>query len=148
MDFRNDLCYNDLVNDTELHHRSEGGIRMTYGKDILDLYERCERTDKDTVTRNMDFLFSVRGETKHSKYYSRSAVLSAVTATKQSTVYAWTCNGRYDIKIPFLKLCMISQAFDIPVDFLLSETQDWMTNELSVTINNKIKALEESLNEG
>lgn len=119
---------------------------MTYGKDILDMYERCEQTKKEVVTRNLDLLFSVCGETKHSKYYNRSIILSEVTKTKQSTVYAWTCGGRLDIKIPFLKLCMISQAFDIPVEYLIGDEQNWMTEELSKSIYEKIKKVEDDLN--
>lgn len=84
-------------------------------KTILEIEKKYAETSKDTIAVNVKRLIQ-------SRYPDReySDVVSELTNTpKKNTVYSWFNMSRKDVKIPFLKLCMIVAGLDTTVEEML-----------------------------
>lgn len=53
----------------------------------------------------------------------RMEKLVSITNSSKPAVYAWLNHGRTNVKILFLKLCMIANVFDVSIIQLLSENK-------------------------
>lgn len=82
---------------------------------ILELQKKYADTDKAVIAANVKRMVQAHYPDK-----SYSDVVSALTETpKKDTIYAWFNMSRKDVKIPFLKLCMIVASMDTTMEEML-----------------------------
>lgn len=82
---------------------------------ILELQKKYAETDKTVIAANVKRMIQAYYPDKN-----YSEVVSKLTETpKKDTVYAWFNLSRKDVKIPFLKLCMIVASMDTTMEEML-----------------------------
>lgn len=82
---------------------------------ILELQKKYAETDKSVIAANVKRMIQAHYPDKN-----YSDVVSVLTETqKKDTVYAWFNLSRKDVKIPFLKLCMIVASMDTTMEEML-----------------------------
>ena len=82
---------------------------------ILELQKKYAETDKSVIAANVKRMIQAHYPDKN-----YSDVVSVLTETqKKDTVYAWFNLSRKDVKIPFLKLCMIVTSMDTTMEEML-----------------------------
>ena len=92
---------------------------MGSGKKVLELNEMWENADSNTIAENVkEFL----AESGHDSFSARMKKLIEITGSSSHTVYAWMNRSRTNVKIPFLKLCMIAEALEKDVEEMLQVT--------------------------
>ena len=89
---------------------------MTDAAQILYLNQLWKEIDSDVLMNNIENILSLRGI---NSFAARMEVLAEITNSKQQTVYAWINRGRNDVKVPFIKLCMISEKLEVDIKELL-----------------------------
>ena len=79
---------------------------MENAKNVLELNKLWNKADSNTIAGNVeDVLISYGYDT----FASRMEKLVTITNSSAHAVYAWLNHGRINVKIPFLKLCMIAK---------------------------------------
>ena len=82
---------------------------------ILELQKKYAETDKSVIAANVKRMIQAHYPDKN-----YSDVVSVLTETqKKDAVYAWFNLSRKDVKIPFLKLCMIVASMDTTMEEML-----------------------------
>lgn len=89
---------------------------MKSAKIVLELYERWSEIDSDQIADNLRKALNDLGYSTHT---GRMDALISVTKSSKHAVYAWINRGRGNVKVPFIKLCMISDGLDIDINRLL-----------------------------
>ena len=113
---------------------------MDEAKEILDLNKLWQDADSDTILDNVEQLLTANGcET----FTDRWKKLVDITDSTKYAVYAWLNRGRKDVKIPFLKLCMISDTYKINIKSLILGGNYMFTKKFAIThtIGNEEKVL-------
>ncbi len=99
-------------------------------KNILELNKLWNETDSNTIADNVeDILISCGYDT----FAGRMEKLVTITNSSKHAVYAWLNHGRTNVKIPFLKLCMIADALNTDIIKLLSGGRDMFEKKFAVT---------------
>ena len=80
------------------------------------LNEMWDKTDSGVITENVVKLLAEDGYNTFTERWKR---LMDITGSTKHAVYAWLNRGRTDIKIPFLKLCLIADTYNIEVSKLI-----------------------------
>jgi hypothetical protein len=83
---------------------------------ILELHNKWDSADSSVIAGNVENLLIANGLSKQNQ---RIAELQQVTNSTKHTVYAWFNQSRKDVKIPFLKLCMIAEKYNTNIETLL-----------------------------
>ncbi len=103
---------------------------MENAKNILELNKLWNEADSNTIADNVeDVLVSCGYDT----FAGRMEKLVAITNSSKHAVYAWLNHGRTNVKIPFLKLCMIADALNIDITKLLSGGKDMFEKKFAIT---------------
>lgn len=90
--------------------------------DILHLNELWEQTNKQIIASNVEeYLYSKYPECKKS-YKLKMEKLQEISGSQKNTVYAWVNRSRENVKVPFLKLCKISDALGADIYDMLKES--------------------------
>ena len=89
-------------------------------KNILELNKLWNEAGSNTIADNVEEMLENNGKTS---YKAKIETLGEITNSSKHAVYAWLNHGRTNVKIPFLKLCMIADAFNISVIQLLSKNK-------------------------
>lgn len=103
---------------------------MNNGKDILILNEIWNKIDSNTITDNVEQLLEKDGLKTFNEKWKR---LIEITGSTKHAVYAWLNRGRTNVKIPFLKLCSIAQAYGVEISKLLIGGNYTMERKYAVT---------------
>ena len=103
---------------------------MDEGKDIILLNELWSNTDSNIIADNVEELLKING---YNSRYSCIVELSEITKSNEHTVYAWLNRGRTNVKIPFLKLCLIAEVYGIEVSKLLTGGNYHMKRKYAIT---------------
>lgn len=82
---------------------------------ILELQQKWNVADKDTITDNIE-KYLIRKYPACRNLEIKLEKLMEITGSKKETVYAWVNRGRQDVKIPFLKLCMVAEYLNVSMD--------------------------------
>lgn len=90
---------------------------MNIAKEILELESTWNQMDSGELIENVRNALQDKGLTT---YTDTIKELSVVTQSTKHTVEAWINSGRKNVKIPFLKLCMIAVNYDIDIYQLLN----------------------------
>ena len=90
---------------------------MTDAAKILKLNRLWKELDSDVIMNNVEVVLSLKG---YKSFSERTEKLAEITNSKLQTVYAWINRGRMDVKVPFIKLCMIANALNVDIEKLLS----------------------------
>lgn len=83
---------------------------------ILELNAKWKNTDKNIIADNVEEILTKNG---FNSFSSKLDKLTEVTESSKHAVYAWLNHGRSNVKIPFLKLCMIADVFNVSMKDLL-----------------------------
>lgn len=91
----------------------------------MELNKKWRETRGNVIADNVDtvLLACTSAET----FDDKMKWLVNTTNSSKHAVYAWFNRGREDVKIPFLKLCMIADALNISIGILLKE--DFMSEK-------------------
>ena len=89
---------------------------MNYAKNILKLNKLWDEADSNTIADNVEQALTACG---YDNYTDRMDKLVSITNSSNHAVYAWLNHGRKNIKIPFIKLCMIADALNTDINTLL-----------------------------
>ncbi|WP_412612888.1 hypothetical protein [Candidatus Pseudoruminococcus sp.] len=103
---------------------------MNESKDILMLNELWNNTDSNTITNNVIQLLENNGCQSFSERWQK---LSEITGSTKHAVYAWLNHGRSNVKIPFLKLCIIAEVYGIEISKLLTGGNYHMERKYAIT---------------
>lgn len=108
---------------------AEGRI-LNDAKNVLELNELWNKLDSNTIADNVEAALEQDGWTS---FGSKMEKLSEITNSSRHAVYAWLNHGRTNVKIPFLKLCMIADALNTDITKLLSGGNDMFEKKFAVT---------------
>lgn len=99
-----------------------GGTMENFANEYLSLNKQWEETDKTTIAENVEKYINEQ-ITDSSTWSARVQKIAEITDSKPDTVYAWLNRGRANVKVPFLKLCMIANYLkvDLKEFFIPSE---------------------------
>lgn len=103
---------------------------MNEGNDIFLLNKLWYNTNSNVIINNVEDLLSTDGYTTPSKRINR---LIEITGATKDAVYAWLNRSRNNIKIPFIKLCMIAGEYNIKVSKLLTGGNFMFKRKFAVT---------------
>lgn len=88
--------------------------------EVLALNELWDKTDKSVIADNVEkFLYAKHPECQTS-FKAKMERLMEYSGSQKQTVYAWVNRSRGNVKVPFLKLCMIANALDVDIKELLN----------------------------
>lgn len=103
---------------------------MNDAKNILELNKLWNEADSNTIADNVeDVLVSCGYDT----FTCRMEKLVEITNSSKHAVYAWLNHGRTNVKIPFLKLCMIADELNTDITILLSGGKNMFEKKFAVT---------------
>lgn len=113
---------------------------MENAKNILELNKLWNDADSNTIADNVEDVLASCG---YGTFASRMEKLVTITNSSKHAVYAWLNHGRTNVKIPFLKLCMIADALNTDITKLLSGGKDMFEKKFAVakTVGNDEKIL-------
>ncbi|MFR7821233.1 MAG: hypothetical protein ACLU24_12020 [Candidatus Pseudoruminococcus sp.] len=94
------------------------------------LNELWNNTDSNTITNNVIQLLENNGCQSFSERWQK---LSEITGSTKHAVYAWLNHGRSNVKIPFLKLCIIAEVYGIEISKLLTGGNYHMERKYAIT---------------
>lgn len=103
---------------------------MNDAKNILELNQLWSEADSNTIADNVEDALVEDGCTSFSSRLDR---LCEITNSNRHAVYAWINHGRTNVKIPFLKLCMIAEALNMNVKELLFGGKNMFEKKFAVT---------------
>lgn len=86
---------------------------------ILELQERWERADKNTIMDNVEHYICAIYPECALKWSAKIHTVSELTDSKTDAVYAWFNRGRENVKIPFLKLCKLATSLNVDIENFL-----------------------------
>lgn len=90
---------------------------MNLAKEIIKAADYWQQADKETLTNNILKLLHNNGYDTFTKKWKR---LCEITDSGKQTVYAWLNGSRQNVKIPFLKLCMVASEYKVDLYDLLN----------------------------
>ena len=96
---------------------------MNDAKNILELNKLWDEADSNTIADNVEDLLISYG---YNTFSDRMEKLVTITNSSKHAVYAWLNHGRTNVKIPFLKLCMIADALNTNIIKLLNEGKKYV----------------------
>jgi len=82
-------------------------MKRNDAKTVLKLLSMWNETDKNTMLDRISERLSRIG---YKTVAEQRDFLSKITGAGEHTVYAWFNRSRQDVKIPLIKLCIISNA--------------------------------------
>lgn len=91
---------------------------MISAKEILDLNDLWINANGNAIADNVEEILIKKGMTIS---YKRLEELAKITNSSKHATYAWFNRGRENVKIPFLKLCMIANTLNVDINELLKE---------------------------
>lgn len=94
---------------------------MNTASEILSLNELWQKIDKSILVERLENILSQNGVSTFSKQWK---TIMDITGSSKHAVYAWLNKGRNDVKIPFLKLCMIMANYDHDIRVFLMEDRN------------------------
>ena len=84
---------------------------------ILKLYELWNQTEGSVLAVHVDNALSQSGI---ATFNQKMEKLAEITGEDMRDTYTWIVDGKHNIKIPFLQLCMVADFFEMSVmDFLV-----------------------------
>lgn len=96
----------------------------TIAKQILQYHKKYEELDKTILVENIEKYLSVKYPECSESFEHKMKKLEEITGAKRQAAYAWVNRGRKNIKIPFVKMCIIADALDIDIDKLLEQNNN------------------------
>lgn len=99
-------------------------------KIVLELNELWDKADSNTIADNVE---DILVECGYDTFNSRMGKLIEITNSSKHAVYAWLNHGRTNVKIPFLKLCMIADALNTDMNKLLFGGKNMFEKKFAVT---------------
>lgn len=108
---------------------------MNNAKNILELNQLWNEADSNTIADNVEDALKAHD---CKSFGERMEKLIDITNSSKHAVYAWLNRGRRNVKIPFLKLCMIAESLDMDVKELLSGGKNMFEKKFAIvkTIGN------------
>lgn len=103
---------------------------MTYSNNnlphqILRLNTQWENTDKGVIATNLERYIEEKYPDECQSCDDRMRKLMFITNSKKQTVYSWLNRSRTNVKIPFLKLCVIA-------DYLKMDIESFLQNNVEI----------------
>ncbi len=95
---------------------------MNLAKEIISAENCWRNTSKETLINNILNLLHNAGYDTFTKQWNR---LSEITNSGKQTSYAWLNSSRQNVKIPFLKLCMVAAAYESDLVELMKEGNNY-----------------------
>ena len=99
-------------------------------KYILTLNDKWNCTDSNVIADNVEEIMRAEG---YDTLNSRLDKLMDITNSTKHAAYAWFNRGRKNVKIPFLKLCAIAEAFNVDIEELLKGEKNMFEKKFAVT---------------
>lgn len=96
-------------------------MNKNLAQEVLSLLEKWSNTDKEIVIENIEVCLYAKYPECAAHWQEKINKIAEITDSKPNTVYAWFNRGRWDVKVPLLKLCAIAIDLDIDIYKLLSE---------------------------
>lgn len=90
---------------------------MNLAKKILEVSDCWQQADKEVLANNILELLHKDGYKSFTEKWKR---LCEITNSGKQTVYAWLNGSRQNVKIPFLKLCMVASEYKVDLYDLMS----------------------------
>jgi len=83
---------------------------------ILELERLWQETDSNIIGETVELELFEKGYTTPNAQINK---LMEITNSTKHAVYAWRNNSRGNVKIPFLKLCMIADKLNIDIEKII-----------------------------
>lgn len=105
-------CYDLLVNQLQFNISERKGFHMGFEKQVVETYRRWENADQAVIATNIVSKLNDMGE---NTYELRVDALMKCTNTNRDAVCAWLNTSRENVKVPFIKLCMIADYMKVDI---------------------------------
>ena len=92
---------------------------MSIEKKIIKLHTMWENTSSETISQNINRILTE--DRKMARWADRMDYLAYITQVTKHAAYSWMNKGRKNVKVPFIKLCMIADKLNISIEELMKE---------------------------
>ena len=97
---------------------------------IIEIHEKWINTSSNVIADNLNNILDKMG---YNTWAKKMELLSRITDSSKHTTYAWLNHGRKNVKIPFLKVCMIAKELKIDINKILYGEKSMFEKKFAVT---------------
>ena len=93
--------------------------KTNLASEILKYYALWKQTSKEVIADNVELYLGTKYPQCNHSYKTKIEFLMEISGSKKDAVYSWLNRGRTNVKVPFIKLCMIAQDLGVGIQDLL-----------------------------
>lgn len=98
-------------------------------KRVLELYKLWGQTEGAALASHVDKVLSQNGMTTFNQKMEK---LAEITGEDKRDVYTWIVDGKQNVKIPLIQLCMVANFFEMSVKEFLVPTENIYERKFAV----------------